>query len=172
MRKQKEAKLADGVLELDSLTLGGQVIDLNYYFSQEYTEIGQASLELPNLIEWVNSQLQVMYEDKLNYEFQIKKAEARAYFDLKSGTYTNLYGSKPTEKGLEHAVALDEEVESISLKLNGTSAWVRRLGQLQTSLQTKLDLVRSSEATRRRLIEPAELELEREARRKSEEEKD
>jgi hypothetical protein len=165
----KKPKVPEGMLSLDELSLGGQKVDLNYYFTQEYTDIGQAAAELPNLIEWVNAQLQVMYEDKLNCEQELKKAEARSYFDLRGGTYLALYG-KPSEKGIEHAVALDEDVQRIWTNLNSLTAWCRRLHNLQNSLQTKLDLIRSSEATRRRLVDPAELELEQAARRRQREE--
>jgi hypothetical protein len=169
-RKTKRPPVPEGLLELDVLTLNGQEVDLNYYFTQDYSDISQAAEELPNLIEWINGQLQVMYEDKLNAEQQLKKAEAEAFFDLKGGTYTTLYGGKATEKSLAHAVTLDENVQNTWKNLNVLSAWCRRLQNLQNSLTTKLDLIRSSEATRRRLVDPAELELDRMNERKRREE--
>jgi hypothetical protein len=149
------------LLPLDVLELNGQKVDLNYYFTQEYTDIGQAAAELPNLIEWINWQLQLFYEDKLNAEQELKKAEADAFFDLRGGTFADIYGGKATDKSLQHAVYRDEGVIAAWKNLNRFSAWCRRLAQLQNSLTTKLDLIRSSEATRRRLIDPAELELDR-----------
>lgn len=169
-RKGKRPPVPEGTLELDVLTLGGQEVDLNYYFTQDYSDISQAAEELPSLIEWINAQLQVMYEDKLNAEQQLKKAEAEAFFDLKNGTFSNLYGGKPTEKAIAHAVNLDENVQKTWKNLNILTAWCRRLQNLQNSLTTKLDLIRSSEATRRRLVDPAELELDRMAERKRREE--
>jgi outer membrane murein-binding lipoprotein Lpp len=161
---------AEDLLHIDDLELNGQTVDLNYYFTQEYTDIGQAAQELPNLIEWINAQMQVFYEDKLNAEQELKRAEADAYFDLKNnGTFATLYGGKPTEKSLEHAVNRDEGVLEASQKLNRLAAWVRRLNNLQQSLNTKLDLIRSSEATRRRLVDPAELELDRKTGREERE---
>jgi hypothetical protein len=152
-------------LPLDVLELDGTKVDLNYYFTQEYTDIGQAAQELPNLIEWINWKLQLFYEDKLNAEQELKQAEAEAFFDLKKGTFKDLYGIPPTDKGLQHAVYRDEGVIECWRKYNRLSAWCRRLAALQNSLTTKLDLIRSSEATRRRLIDPAELELDRKAGR-------
>src|SRR4051812_43907232 len=105
-RKAKKPEIPEGMLELDVLELSGQSVDLNYYLTQDYDDIGQAAAELPNLVEWVNGQLQVLFEDKLNCEQQLKEAEATAYFDLKGGTYATLYGGKVTEKGLDHAVML------------------------------------------------------------------
>lgn len=172
MSKSTRKGHASDLLHIDDLELNGQKVDLNYYFTQEYTDIGQAAQELPNLIEWINAQLQVFYEDKLNAEQELKRAEADAYFELKSDSnanYATLYGGKVTEKALEYAVNRDEGVTVAWKRLNGLTAWVRRLHNLQQSLSTKLDLIRSSEATRRRLVDPAELELERETKRQSEE---
>jgi hypothetical protein len=148
-------------IPLDTLTLNGETVNLNYYFTQEYSDIGQAAAELPNLIEWCNWQAQLLYEDKLNAEQALETAEANAFFDLKKGLFEDLYGMKPTDAALKHAVNKDEGVIQAWREFNRCSAWVRRLTALQDSLATKLDLIRSSEATRRRLVDPAELELDR-----------
>lgn len=156
-----EEKNGNLYIPLDVIVIEGVKVDLNYYFTQEYSDIGQAAAELPNLIEWCNWQTQVFYEDKLNAEQELAEAEANAFFDLKRDTFEQLYGFKPTDKSLAHAVNKDEGVIAAWRKLNRSAAWVRRLTALQNSLQTKLDLIRSSEATRRRLVDPAELELDR-----------
>lgn len=148
-------------IPLDVIEMDGEKIDLNYYFTQEYSEIGQAAAELPNLIEWCNWKTQLYYEDKLNAEQELAEAEANAFFDLKKGAFEDLYGLKPTDAALKHAVNKDEGVIEAWRKINRASAWVKRLTALQASLATKLDLIRSSEATRRRLVDPAELELDR-----------
>lgn len=140
---------------------GGATIDLDYYFSQEYTDIQQAAQEIPALIEWINAQMQSMYEERLNLDTLLAEARAKAYFDLRKGGLEQEYGGKPTEKALLFAIDLNDEVQDLERKLNISKAWVRRLNNLQLSLQTKLDLIRSSEATRRRLIEPVELEVDR-----------
>lgn len=152
-------------LNLDPIELNGQTLDLNYYFSQDYLDIEQAAQELPAVIEWVNAQYHVIYEDMLTFKDELERAEARAFFDLKGGTYAEKYGGRPTDKSLPHAVCLEETVQDIQKKYNNLRGWVRRLDSLQKSLQTKLELVRSSEATRRRLVEAPELELDRRNRR-------
>lgn len=149
------------LMKLDVLELDGETVDLNYYFTNEYSDIGQAAMELPNLVEWVNWKLQLYYEDKLNAEQELKEAEAEAFFDLKKGTFKDLYSGTPTDKSIQHAVYLDEGVKTAWRNYNRLSGWVKRLTALQASLTTKLDLIRSSEATRRRLVDPAELELDR-----------
>lgn len=167
---EKKDDLSYETLPLDVLELNGTKVDLNYYFTQEYTDIGQAAAELPNLIEWINWQLQLLYEDKLNAEQELKQAEADAFFDLKKGTFNDLYGAKPTDKALQYAVYKDEGVIEAWRNYNRLAAWCRRLAALQNSLTTKLDLIRSSEATRRRLVDPAELELDRKRGREEQEE--
>lgn len=161
-------KRPDPIIDEHQITLGkitpfagGASIDLDYYFAQDYTDIQQATQEIPALIEWINSMQQSMYEDKLNFETELAETRAKAYFDLRKGNLTEEYGGKPTEKALLFAIDLNDEVQDLERKLNITKGWVRRLNNLQLSLQTKLDLIRSSEATRRRLIEPAELEVDR-----------
>lgn len=154
-------------LTLTTLKLNGQVVDLNYYFTSDFTDISQACDEIPVLIEWVNAQLQLMYEDKLNCANELKRVEAKAYFDLRGGSFQALYSGKMTDKALDYAIDLDEEVERLRKDYSRYAGWVQRLNNLQNSLQTRLDLIRSSEATRRRLVDAPELELERQARRKA-----
>lgn len=167
-RRAKSPPIPDGMLELDVIKLNGQEVNLNFYLTHEYTDISQAAEELPNLIEWINGQLQIMYEDKLNAEDAYKRARAEAYFALKNESFATIYGGKPTEKSMEHAINLDEGVGAAARLLNSLAAWCRRLDNIQNSLQTKLDLIRSSEATRRRLVDPAELQLDREMARQRE----
>jgi hypothetical protein len=166
MRRDKNGNV---YIPLDIIEFDGEKIDLNYYFTQEYIDIGQAAAELPNLIEWCNWKTQLQYEDKLNAEQALAKAEADAFFDLKGGEFENVYGYKPTDKSLAQAINRDEKVIEAWRELNRAAAWVKRFTALQNSLATKLDLIRSSEATRRRLVEPPELELERAAKREREE---
>lgn len=146
-----------GEITLEPIILNGQKIDLNHYFSNEYTDIEQAAQEIPALVEWVNMQLQYCYEDKLNFKTELEEKKAKAFLDLRV-TFSEKYGGKSTEEALKSAVLLDDDVQDLKRKLNVQTAWVRRLHNLQLSLQTKLDLIRSSEATRRNLIEPEDRE--------------
>lgn len=142
-----------GEITLEPIILNGQKIDLNHYFSNEYTDIEQAAQEIPPLIEWVNMQLQYCYEDKLNFKTELEEKKAKAFLDLRV-SFSEKYGGKSTEEALKSAVLLDDDVQDLKRQLNVQTAWVRRLHNLQLSLQTKLDLIRSSEATRRNLIDP------------------
>jgi hypothetical protein len=144
--------MSDPVLPpLGVLDLGDGVeykLDLDHWLSREYDDIGHASSELPAVIEWVNAQLQSVAESKIVRKHEIKEAEARAYFRLRRDELPD--GAKKTETSIAHAVALDEEVTEIYREFAVLSAWSQRLINLLFSLQAKLDLVRSTEATRRK----------------------
>jgi hypothetical protein len=166
MNPRRPAVPVDG-LNLEPIELNGQSLDLNYYFGQDYLDIEHAAKELPAVVEWVNAQYHVIYEDMLTFKDDLERAEARAFFDLKDGGYAQKYGGKATEKSLEHAITLDDRVIALKKNYNNLRGWVKRLYALQESLQTKLELVRSSEATRRRLVEAPELELGRPRQRRT-----
>lgn len=163
-------EIAPGEITLEPIILSGQKIDLNHYFSGEYTDIEQASQEIPPLVEWVNMQLQYCYEDKLNFKTELEEKEAKVFLDLRGEGFTEKYGGKPTVDAIKAAVLLDDDVQDLRRKLNVQTAWVRRLHNLQNSLQTKLDLIRSSEVTRRKLIDPEHREDEDEPRSRQREE--
>jgi len=138
---------------LEPLNLGDFNLDINYFLTSDYQDAHAASRELPAIIEWVNSHLQTMTEQKLRLKSTVKTAEAQAYMDLKTGLWEKRgYEGKVTEKGLECAVQLESNVQKAQDDLAIYCGWVSRLSNLILSLQAKLDLVRTSEATRRVLV--------------------
>ena len=147
--------------KLDPIVLGdGFELDIDYYLSTDYLDITQAAAELPPIIEWVNQRLQDLTEQKIIKRQQLKEVEAEAYFALRAGGFSEQYADKMTEASLEKAVCLAAEVKNVHREYAVLAGWVQRLINLQQSLQAKLDLVRTSEATRRRLVDP-EAEIER-----------
>lgn len=139
--------------KLEPVELEGYKLDLQYFFTKEYREIGEASIELPSVIEWLNFQLQGQIESKHRKKAELERAEATSYLGLKNGGFTRQgYGDKPTEVALDHAVKLDADVTRLNEELAIITGWVDRLYNLQKSLQFKLELVRSNEATRRTLV--------------------
>jgi len=143
--------MSEDLPPLGTLDLGEGVeykLDLDHWLSREYGDIGHAASELPAVIEWVNSQLQTITEAKIAKKHEIKEAEARAYFALRRGELPD--EGKKTDTSITHAIALDEEVMEVHRSFAVLSAWSQRLSNLLFSLQAKLDLVRSTEATRRK----------------------
>lgn len=135
---------------IPAIELDGYTLDVGSFLAKEYLEIGEASIELPTVIEWLNLQLQSMIESKHKLKADLGRVEATAFFALKQGKFQQLgYGDKPTETAVAHAVNLDPDVARISDDLAVVTGWVERLTNLQRSLQHKLELVRSVEATRR-----------------------
>ena len=136
---------------LDKISLNGYDLEIDYYLKTEYTDVYSASAELPTVIEWVNSNMQDYTEAKMTAKRELREAEALAYFDLKAGTFAAKYTGKMTEDAIAHAVTLNQDVKVAAAKFASYSAWVGRLQNLIFSLQSKLDMVRSSESTRRAL---------------------
>ena len=131
----------------------GESLDLDYYLGHDFDDISQASQQLPPIIEWVNIRLQEAKENQLCCRQQVKYVEARTFFDLKDGRYvTEGFGVKFTDKSVEKAAVLDAKVQAAQENYACWCGWVSRLQNLLFSLQAKLELVRSSEATRRKLV--------------------
>jgi hypothetical protein len=135
-------------IELDSY-----ILDLEYFLRQDYADIGQAAEELPAIAEWVNEQLQSITEQRLIKKQEIKEVEASAYFDLKRGAFAERdYSGTMTEGALQQALVLEGAVKQVHREHAVLVGWHKRLTNLQFSFQSKLDLIRSTEATRRRLV--------------------
>lgn len=140
--------------KLEAIDWGDFTLDLDYYLGHDYVDIAEAGTELPAVIEWVNEKLQQVTEDRLRKKSEIKRLEARAFFDLRNGGFeAKGYAGKPTEAALDKAVSLDPDVQKAEDEFAVLSGWHGRLVNLMTSLQSKLDLTRSVESTRRKLVE-------------------
>jgi hypothetical protein len=145
---------------LGKMRLQRYSLDLDYFLGHNYDDISVACEELPPVIEWVNVQLQSVIEDKLVKSQEIKEEEAKVYFDLRNGRFIEEYGGKMTEVALERAVILDKGVKERHREYAILVGWASRLQNLQNSLSTKLDLIRSSEATRRKVFSQQETDKE------------
>ena len=130
-------------------------LDLDYYLTKSYDDIGEAASELPAIIEWVNIQLQSVTEQKMVLKQSLKTTRARSYVDLKNGGFSQHLtapGAKPTDQSVEYLIELDPGVEEVNRELAIITGWGSRLSNLLYVLQAKLDLVRSTESTRRQLV--------------------
>jgi hypothetical protein len=140
----------DFVPSLNPINLGPDwELKLDHYLNADYDDIAVACEELPPVIEWINEQLQGLSEDKYIKKQEIKAVEAEVYFNLLNGGYVEKYGGKVTDARLTHAVALDPKVKRAHEKYAVLLGWCQRLNGTLATFQCKLDLVRSSEATRR-----------------------
>ncbi len=137
---------------LPPLDLMGVSFDLDRYLRREYSDIGEAAIQLPTIIEMLNYEAQVNREARLCLEAQYERKRAEAYFYLKNGGFQKEgYGEKATEDALKMAIVLQPEIQQLSEELAIRDAREKRLYNLMGTFQAKLELVRSTEATRRKL---------------------
>lgn len=147
-------KKAPQLPTIPSLELDGYSLDVQYYLQAEYTDIALAAVELPTVIEYLNYQHQIALEMKMRKKAELERTEANVYFELKGGGFQDKgYGDKVTADALKAAVSLDGRVIELNEDIAVWSALEDRLDRLARSLTSKLEIVRSSEATRRRLVE-------------------
>jgi hypothetical protein len=134
-------------------------LDIDYYLKHDYADIGEAAEKLPGIIEWLNEQRQIVKESMLRQKLRVRYLEAETSFVLKGGRFQELYPSeKITETAIGNAVQLDLQVGRAQEQLVVLIASVERLSTTILTLQIKLDMIRSTEATRRVLAqgEPSE----------------
>ena len=139
--------------KIGTITLDGVTLDLNHYLGREYDDVSEAALDLPSVAEWINEQLQAYTESYQIAKVSLAEAEAETYFRLKKGQYDDDYGGKATEDALKRAVDLDPKVGKLNRDVAVLYAWCNRLRGIQENLRMKLELVRSTEATRRAVFD-------------------
>ncbi len=142
---------------LEKIQLAGFSLDVDYYLTESYDDISVAMEELPPVLEWINERLSSLIEQRGVKSQELKTVEARVYMSLKQGGLGELYpGVKPTEEAVKHAINLDKSVIRVNDEYSVVDGWVNRLRGIQSSFSAKLELLRSSEATRRRVFETTE----------------
>jgi hypothetical protein len=139
--------------ELGTIDLGSEfTLNLDTFLKHPYEEIGEAAVELPAIIEWVNQQLQWVIEQKGIKKQEIKTVRAQAFVRLKNGKAQDEIPGKVSENAIEQLIEIDADVIRVNEELSKILGWSSRLSNLLYVLQAKLDLVRSTESTRRKLI--------------------
>lgn len=140
--------MPDELPKLEPINLQGYELNVDLYLKKDYNDISVASEELPALIEWVNMLVQIYSERKLIAKQEIKEIEAEAYNRLESDPN---FAGKKTDTNLTRQIVLQDDVMKAHRRFARLSGWCGRLINLQISLQSKLDLVRSTESTRRKV---------------------
>jgi hypothetical protein len=141
--------------KLHPIDLDGYKLDIDYFLKTHYVSVHSANAELPAIIEWVNEQLQTAVEQKHMAKAELKQAEGNAFHDLRDEEKFRQAGftGKLTQEAVTHAIPLMANVIEANQKYARAAGWVSRLVNTLISLQAKLDLVRTTEATRRALVE-------------------
>lgn len=153
MRGQRSHSQAPAPPPISAIELGDFQLDINYYMTTDYQDGQSASRELPAVIEWVNEQLMLMLEQKIIAKQKIKKVEGDIWNSLNKGLWEELgYAEKKTEDNMKRAVARHDDVTKAVSDYAWYASWCSRLSNTIISLQAKLDLVRTSESTRRAML--------------------
>lgn len=147
--------MKDLVPPLKAFKVGDAVLDLNYLLNAAFEDIGEAAESIPAAIGWLGYHRSLAMERLIVSEQAWKEIEAKQYFDLKNGGFTAQgFGDKPTEEALKKAVLLTPEVKAACADYAKRKQHVEWMSSSVIALQAKLELVRSSEATRRMEHEP------------------
>jgi len=135
--------------------VGKDVLDLDYLLNAPYEDISEAAENIPAAIGWLGYNRSMAIERMILSEQAWKKVEATQYFELKHGGFTSQgFGDKPTEEALKKAVLLTDQVDEACQDYAKRRQQVEWFTSQIDALKSKLELVRSSEATRRMEHEP------------------
>lgn len=122
---------------------------MNQLLRRRYDDIGEAAIEIPAAVEWLNEVLQYYLSVKINDQAELTRKKAEVYRRLRDGDYEKTYSDKMTEAALERAVALDDDVRQGNANIAESEAWVERLRNTIRNLLVRLDILRTVESTRR-----------------------
>lgn len=147
--------MPEEIPKLKSFKVGAEVLDLDYLLNAPYEDIGEAAERIPAAIGWMGYHRALAVERLIVSEQEWKIAEARQYFELKNGGFASGgFGDKPTEEALKRALLLTEPVKLACDDYAKRKRHVEWISASIDALKAKLELVRSSEATRRMEHEP------------------
>ena len=144
------AKPKEAVPPLSSITVGGHTLNLEYLLNAPYEDIQEAAEQIPAALGWLGHQRANAVERLILSEFSWKEAESKSYFDLKNGSFTSEgFGEKQSEEALKRAIISMPEVKAAAAEYAKRKKHVSWISSTIDALNAKLELVRSSEATRR-----------------------
>jgi hypothetical protein len=138
----KLAEIVNDIIELDP----------DYYFSKRYEDVVEAASELPLVIEYINESLQRAAIAAADAKQKLSELEAEIFLDIRQ-RWNELYAEKLTEKSLDMAVLKNKDLSEASRNYSVLKSYVTRLSNMQENLRSKLDMLRTVEATKRKLIE-------------------
>lgn len=143
----------DDIPKPGKMSIFGDSLDLDRFLVNSYEDIGQASMELPAVIEWINIKLQRVIESKVIAKQAVNEARAKAFVALKNGGWkVHVPEARPTDSVISELIELDPHVTAAVEEFAILSGWSIRLTNMIYAFQTKLELVRSTETTRRGFI--------------------
>ena len=143
--------MSRGLPPLSKIPHGETVLDVEYYLRRDYENIQLANEEIPHVICWLGEVRSWSYKRVADAESAWDKAKASAYFALKNGGefVARGFGDKPTEEALKHAMQLDPVVRECAASYAEFKRRLIHVDETIECLKLKIDLIRSTETTRR-----------------------
>jgi hypothetical protein len=142
------------VPKISDLVIDGFPFDIDKLLTDTYDNIDIAGEILPAVLEWINEQRQSVLYQKILAEQAVKEMESTVLLELKTGGFIERYpGIKPTDAMVKAAVPLDPRVHTAYDRFANLVSWYSRLCNVEQSINVKHELVRSAEATRRKLYQ-------------------
>lgn len=133
----------------------GTECDLQFLLNAPFEDISEAADKIPAALGWLGYQRSLAVERLILAEHQWKRTEAEEFHNLKNGGYVAQgFGDKPSVEAIKLAVLLMDSVQTACQMYAKRKRHVEWLTSSIDALKAKLDLVRSSEVTRRMEHEP------------------
>lgn len=141
---------------IKNFKIDGETFDVRGILSCEFESVAQAAEVLPSAIAWLGWQRAACIERRNFAERELERVEATVFFELKATGGWEGAGlpGKSTDASMRYAVRLDQRTDDAFQKWVEAEKWVNIVTTQIEAIRAKLELVRTTEATRRRLVEP------------------
>jgi hypothetical protein len=133
--------------QIPSLEINGFQLDVDTLLKKEYDDVAEACLEVPAIMDFLNDHVRDVQDVISQKEALLRREWANRYFDLRLNWPRPEI--KPSATAISMAMDADEHLSSCQTEVDSLRSWVKRIEGLQNALKVKLDLLRTSEATRR-----------------------
>jgi hypothetical protein len=142
------------VPKVKAFKVGGDELDLDWLLKHDFDDIREASELLPAAMAWLGWQRAYYKEQLYIAEVAIKTVKAKLYFKYREhGLESDGFSGKPTETAIEHAINVHEDLAAQHALAAKFERVVCNLAGYIDALNTKVELVRTSEATHRKVTE-------------------
>jgi hypothetical protein len=159
-----------------SFKVGNDELNVDELLKRDYDDIREASLKLPAAIAWLGWQRSYFSEQLYMAEVAVKAKKGELTIKYKQeGLEAAGYNVKATDSTVEAAVNIHPEVLAAQKEAAKYTRIVSNLTAYIGAFQSKIELVRTSEATHRRAVEqepPSDEELETQAQRRQQQQED
>lgn len=159
------------VPQIKPFKVGTEGLDIDWMLKHPFDDVHEASEKLPAAMAWLGWQRAWYKELLYNAEVAVKTAKGTVYHHYRAeGFESDGFTGKPTEAAIEHAINVHPDVIAQHGKVAKYEGVISKLTTYICALEHKIDLVRTGEATHRKVVEnepPTDEEIENMAHAKS-----